>query len=458
MAQQTLDAYEVEHSDQPRLTDDVETENDFSDPRLLEMEKSETTEVQETVRKALQKRQLRSQKQEIGEEIAAQSDWLSYRHRITVDASSTAELQDLQADVGIDEQTIRALQAKAELQRLHPSRRKEFITQVLNERVETRARARIDVEQLRENAGNEITQLFEQQGDVVTLTWKQLDDGSFSPYFPEQEAPDMVATIHQATTDLSETALSKGAADVVVLEDGAGVTVKSPFGTQSFTLDRGTFKIRARSIRSLAQEAGLIVTTKRDAACTSRDKDALEIDVDEAENTAHVIELQSGAGGYSRRYTEGWTEYRDFDPDREMVLITSGKKTFYRRSLRGSQERTWLIGRDEGQVWTHRVYNTHHTIDEALAFIKPAEIKRFEVKGRQVTRQGDVYFVQMIQHSNFEALEDTRHDVEEKSDETVVITHPEHEPLELTGEWKAILNNDGSKSQSSRYSRNAVRD
>ena len=135
MAQQTLDAYEVEHSDQPRLTDDVETENDFSDPRLLEMEKSETTEVQETVRKALQKRQLRSQKQEIGEEIAAQSDWLSYRHRITVDASSTAELQDLQADVGIDEQTIRALQAKAELQRLHPSRRKEFITQVLNERV-----------------------------------------------------------------------------------------------------------------------------------------------------------------------------------------------------------------------------------------------------------------------------------------------------------------------------------
>jgi hypothetical protein len=433
-------------------------ENDFSDPRLLEIKKSEITEVHETVRQALEKRRLRSRKQEIGEEIAAQSDRLNYRHRITVDASSTAELQDVQADVGIDEQTIRALQAEAELQRLYPSRRKKFVTQVLNERIETRAKSRIDAEQLRENAENELTKLFEQQGDVVTLTWKQLDDGAFSPYLPEQEAPDMVATIHHATTDLSETALSKGAADVVVLEDGADVTVTSPFGTQSFTLDRGTFKIQARSIRSLAQEAGLIVTKTRDAACTSRDKAALEIDVDEAENTAHVIELQSGAGGYSRRYTEAWTEYRDFDPDRGMVLITSGKKTFYRRSLRGVQERTWLIGRDEGQVWTHRVYNTHHTIDEALAFMKPAEVRRFEAEGRQVTRQGDVYFVQMIQQSNFEALEDTRHDVEEKSDETVVITHPEHEALELTGEWKAILNNDGSQSQSSRHSRRAVRD
>lgn len=456
--QQTLDAYEVEHSNQNRSTDDVETESEFAEPRLLELEKSEVNELRETVRQTLETRQLRSQKREIGEEIAAQSDRLSYRHGMTVDASSTAELQDVQAEVGIGEQTIRELQAEAGVQRLYPSRRKDFIVQVLEERIETRAKARIDAEQLRETAENEITQLFGQQGGVVTLTWKQRDDGSFSSSVRDDEAPDVVATIQHATTEFSETELPGRTADVVVLDDGADVTVESPFGTQSFTLDRGAFKIRARSIRSLAREAGLIVTEMRAAACTSRDKEALDIGVDEDENRARVIELESGTGGYSRRYTKAWTEYRDFDPDREMVLITTGKKTFFGRSLRGVRERTWLIGRDEGQVWTHRVYNTHHTIDEALAFMKPAEVKRFEAEGRQVTRQGDVYFVQMIQQSNFEALEGTRHDVVQGSDETVVITHPGHEDLELTGEWKAILNNDGSQSQSSRCSRRAVRD
>jgi hypothetical protein len=445
--QQTLDAYEVEQSDQSHLPDGVMAESDLSRPRFLQFEKSEVDELRNKVRQTLEKHQLQGLKQEIGEEIAAPSNMLSYRRGITVDASSTAELQDVQADIGITERTIRELQAEAGLQRLYSSRRKEFIVKVLGERIERRARARIDAEQLRDQAENKITQLFEQRGEVVTLTWKQRDNGSFSTHLREHETPDMVATIHHATTDLSESVLPKRTADVVVLEDGAVVTVKSPFGTQSFTVDRGAFKIQARSIRGLAQDAGLIVTETRDATCTPRDKEALDIAVDEDENAARTIELQSGTGGYSRRNTKAWTEYRDFDPVREMVLITTGKKTFYRRSLRGMQERTWLIGRDEGQVWTHQVYNTHHTIDEALAFVKPAEVKQFEAEGRQVTRQGDVYFVKMIQHSNFEALEDTRHDAVPKSDEAVVITHPEHEDIELTGEWKAILNNDGSQSQ-----------
>lgn len=318
--------------------------------------------------------------------------------------------------------------------------------QVLEDRLETRAEIRIDEEKLRETAEKELTQLFEQQGGVVTLTWKQRDNGSFSQSVRDDEAPDMVATIQYATTEFSE--LPKRTADVVVLDDKADVTVESPFGIQSFTLDQGAFKIQARSIRSLAQEAGLIVTETREATCTSRDKEAIDIDIDEDENKARVIELQSGTGGYSRRNTKAWTEYRDFDPKREMVLITVGKKSFYGQSLRGARERTWLVGRDEGQVWSHRVYNSHHTIDEALAFIKPAEVKQFKKEGRQVIRQGDVYFVQMIQQSNFEALEGTRHNVVQESDETVAITHPEHENLELTGEWKAIPNNDGSKSWS----------
>lgn len=57
----------------------------------------------------------------------------------------------------------------------------------------------------------------------------------------------------------------------------------------------------------------------------------------------------------------------------------------------------------------------------------------------------------MIRHSNFEGLEDMRYDVVQKSDETVVITHLEHDALELIGEWKAVLNNDGSQRQTSHH-------
>jgi hypothetical protein len=141
-----------------------------------------------------------------------------------------------------------------------------------------------------------------------------------------------------------------------------------------------------------------------------------------------------------------------------MVLITTGEKSYDENSLGRRQERTWLVGRDEGQVWSHQVYNTHDTIDEALAFMKPAEVKRFEAKGRQVVRQGDVYLVEMCRHSNFDALDGTRHTVVQSSDESVVVEHPEHADLEFLGEWKAILNNDGSQSRSSRLRQRPARD
>lgn len=61
----------------------------------------------------------------------------------------------------------------------------------------------------------------------------------------------------------------------------------------------------------------------------------------------------------------------------------------------------------------------------------------------------------MIRASKFDAIEDTRHDVERIDAETVAISHPEHDDLELTGAWKAVLNNDGSQTQSPRRQRKA---
>ena len=63
--------------------------------------------------------------------------------------------------------------------------------------------------------------------------------------------------------------------------------------------------------------------------------------------------------------------------------------------------------------------------------MKPAEVKQFEAKGRRVVRQGNVYFVEMSRYSNFEAIDETRHTVVQKSDESVVVEHPEHADREL---------------------------
>lgn len=453
--QQAVDSG-TEQSDRSGSAGDVETDTDPVDPRFLAIDETEVDKLREIVAQKIEDHRSRNAWKEIGEELTTQSEYIGseyirsesigseYQYKIIIEASTIEELQELQAELGIDEKAIRARQADAGIGRLYSSRRKEYVKQVLVEQIESRAAARIDEDRIRCEANEMIAEFFNRTGGTVAFGWTQSPYGSFSTCQSNKEEPDLVATFQHATAELSELPLPGHTADVVVLEDGARVDVESSFGSRSFSLERGAYKIRPRSVRALAQDAGLIDVEKRPGSCIVRDNGTLDIDVIEAENTARVVEPQSGSGGYSKWYTGSWTKYRDFDPEREMVLITTGEKSYDGNSLGRRQERTWLVGRDEGQVWSHQVYNTHDTIDEALAFMKPAEVKRFEAKGRQVVRQGDVYFIEMCRHSNFDALDGTRHTVVQRSDERVVVEHPEHADLELLGEWKAILNNDGS--------------
>lgn len=423
--------------------------SDPTDLQVLDITRVPDTELLDSIVSQLEAQQRRRIEEEQATEIAAQSDFLTHTNGSTVriDASSTEELRTLQDAVAIAEETLREKQAEKGLQRLHPSRRKDFIRQVLQDRIEARATDRLDSEHIHSKAETQLAALFDHDGGEVTLTWTQQNNGSFRTT-DDTDATVMTATIDGATTDLSDTALQSSAIDVTVVADNADVAVTSPIADQSFTLDRGAYKIRARSIRDLAQEAGLIEPETRDATCTTSDKDALDITVEDTDtdSAATVTELKSGNNGYSNRNTKAWTEYLDFDPDREMALIRVGQSSFYKGSFRGRQERTWLVGREDGQVWTHRVYNKHDTIEAALDFIIPAEVQRLDDQGRTVERQGDVYFVEMHRTSNFDALEGTRHNVERSDDDTVTITHPEHDNLELTGPWKAVPNNDGSQS------------
>lgn len=96
---------------------------------------------------------------------------------------------------------------------------------------------------------------------------------------------------------------------------------------------------------------------------------------------------------------------------------------------------SYLLGRDEGQWWIARVASTIRTVSEALEALVPAAVRRALDAGRDVRRQGDIWFVRS-RSANYSAIEWGRHDVEE-TEEGVRVMHPEHAALELEGRWIA---------------------
>lgn len=424
---------------------------------MLRTERQGESELIDAAREHLERTFKRSVRSDYAKKIADEAEQVSNRYgaRISINADETDELKALQDTLDIAEDHIREMQDDADLQRLHPSRRAEFVKEILEARMDERADEQLEAEadEIQLQAREQVEALFDQNAETVEISFRQSDTGSFTPRSVDRQdsdRPDATVTIENATTDM-DVVDARLSADVVVLEDSAEVTVESSAGEQTTTLDRGAHSISLRSLPELAEEAGLIEREKRDAACQSSDKRALDVVIEGGESDkAHVIELQTGDGGYSRRQTEGWTEYRDFDAEREMLLVTVGQASYYKNRIRGKGERTWLIGRDENQIWAQQVQNPHETVEEALEFMIPAEVQRHEDDGREVIRQGDVFFSEMVRSSNFDALDGTRHEVEEQ-DESVVIRHPEHDDLELDGRWKAHTNIDGSRPRGSRH-------
>lgn len=389
--------------------------------------------------------------------LAAESEQLAhdYGKRIRLTADTTDELKTLQDTLDIAEERIRAMQEDEGLSRLHPSRREEFISEILSDRIDKHGeRAMAErAEEIRAEATEQVDALFEQDTASVELDYHRRGGGSFvsATVYDTDRDRDAIVAVEGAGTDFSMLD-AHHSLDVVVPAETT-VHVTSPAGEETQTLARGAYSIDHRAFGELAEESGLIEREERDAACQSSDKEALDIVVGRGEtDTAHVIELRSGNGGYSSRNTKGWTNYRDFDAEREMCLIQVGQASYYNGGRRGKSERTWLVGRDEAQIWAQQVQNTNETIEEALDYMTPAEVQRLEEEGREVVRQGDVFFVEMVRSSNYEAIEDTRHEVSE-SDEGVTISHPEHTDLALDGRWKAVANLDASRPRG-RRSRN----
>jgi len=101
----------------------------------------------------------------------------------------------------------------------------------------------------------------------------------------------------------------------------------------------------------------------------------------------------------------------------------------------GTSEAKYFCGIERGHWFSHRVASYVDTIDEAIKWLKPAEVQNAKI----VKRQGDFYFVKQKKgNGNMKALLGTRHKAK-KTEDGWEISHPQHRTLKLEGHtWKAV--------------------
>jgi len=95
--------------------------------------------------------------------------------------------------------------------------------------------------------------------------------------------------------------------------------------------------------------------------------------------------------------------------------------------------------RGRAQIGVDRVPCSIQTIEDAISFLTPSEVKKAIEAGKKVLRQGDFFFVEMAKKGNLDALLASNHKpVETKRG--LSIRHPEHPALMLPANtaWKAV--------------------
>lgn len=123
----------------------------------------------------------------------------------------------------------------------------------------------------------------------------------------------------------------------------------------------------------------------------------------------------------NKELLEGWRKYDSRHPARRASLAH-------------------LCGVDDSGTWAVRVAGTVITVQEALEWMTPAEVKRAMEAGRTVLRQGDLYIVRTRCRKHDERGEyiDGRHTW---SSDSRWLLHPEHAPLQVPFPAKLYLQN-----------------
>jgi hypothetical protein len=104
---------------------------------------------------------------------------------------------------------------------------------------------------------------------------------------------------------------------------------------------------------------------------------------------------------------------------------------------------SFLCGHADKQDWAVRVPGTITTVQKALDYITPGEVKRAQRAGKKVFRQGDIYFFPLrIYYNDLESLWGTNHNPAAVTG-GITITHPQHPsvtlPLLKDGQaWRAV--------------------
>jgi len=118
-------------------------------------------------------------------------------------------------------------------------------------------------------------------------------------------------------------------------------------------------------------------------------------------------------------------------PDGFAVLV---KYSLYRSGLEYGRYRefSYVVGFGDGSSFVDRVSPEVDSVEEALEWMKPAEVRKAEAEGRKVLRQGDVFFVEL--RSRRRSLKDynlpSNHRVVVEGN-TVKVVHHEHSVLIL---------------------------
>jgi len=160
-----------------------------------------------------------------------------------------------------------------------------------------------------------------------------------------------------------------------------------------------------------------------------------------------TIIIATGEGYRSNNHLHGQNLYTiEVDAENRIALIEMRKYG----DMYGAGLWHYLIGVD-GAPFIAQVSSNIDTLDEAVESLKPAEVKRAEAAGLEVTRQGDWYFVPVNRTPRGEVEHDRALDDDHVTEDIVALKtvtyvrgrvgHEQHAALQLDGWHKAIRNN-----------------
>ena len=102
-----------------------------------------------------------------------------------------------------------------------------------------------------------------------------------------------------------------------------------------------------------------------------------------------------GDGGYSRRYTKKGTDIIDVGElnGKKAYLFSTWIVKYYDYQIIYSSRKVWLAGWDDGHLFLTQVFSSSKSIEDAIEKLKPKVVKEAIAKGKEVKRQGDLWFI-----------------------------------------------------------------